>query len=191
MRTTGAKDASPDRRALLKAGIGLCAGLGTRTAAAQDAASLMPREGDLLVRDRDASATPLTPDMIVSGAQPVSAWAMDPVSRTVRSGSRLNALLLVHLDVQSLAPDTRARSVDGIVAYTAICTHNGCDIDDWVKTEQVLSCSCHSSMFDPKDGARVVDGPAPRALPALPLGIVDGRLVVAGPFTSKVGFEKG
>jgi nitrite reductase/ring-hydroxylating ferredoxin subunit len=191
MRTPSAKDASPDRRAVLKAGIVLCAGLATRTSAAQDAASLMPREGDLLVRDRDASATPLTPDMIVSGAPPISAWAMDPEARTVRSGSRLNALLLVRLDLQSLAPDTRARSADGIVAYTAICTHNGCDVDDWLKNEQVLSCSCHSSMFDPKDGARVVDGPAPRGLPALPLAIVGGRIVVAGPFTSKVGFEKG
>ena len=191
MRTTGTQNASADRRAVLKAGIVLCAGLATRTVAGQDAASLMPREGDLLVRDRDANATPLTPDMIVPGAPPISAWAMDPVARTVRSGSRLNALLLVRLELQSLAPDTRARSADGIVAYTAICTHNGCDVDDWLKNEQVLSCSCHSSMFDPKDGARVVDGPAPRGLPALPLAIVDGRLVVAGPFTSKVGFEKG
>jgi Rieske Fe-S protein len=35
----------------------------------------------------------------------------------------------------------------------------------------------------------VADGPAPRSLPALPLTLVDGRLVVAGPFTSRVGFE--
>jgi len=37
----------------------------------------------------------------------------------------------------------------------------------------------------------VVDGPAPRPLPALPLKIVDGALVVARPFTSPVGFERG
>ena len=184
-------DTLPDRRTALKAGIGVCAGLAFARASAQDAASLMPKEGDLLVRDRDASATPLTPDMIAAGASPIFAWAMDPVARTVSSGSRLNALLVLRLDPQSLAPDTRARSADGIVAYTAICTHNGCDVDDWLKTEQLLSCSCHSSVFDPKDAARVVDGPAPRGLPALPLAIADGRLVVAGPFTSKVGFEKG
>jgi len=46
-------------------------------------------------------------------------------------------------------------------------------------------------VFDPKDGARVVDGPAPRGLPALPLKVVEGKLVVAGPFTARVGFETG
>jgi Rieske Fe-S protein len=56
---------------------------------------------------------------------------------------------------------------------------------------QQVSCSCHSSTFDPKDGARVVDGPAPRPLPALPLKIVDGKLVVARAFTARVGFETG
>jgi rieske iron-sulfur protein len=33
----------------------------------------------------------------------------------------------------------------------------------------------------------VIDGPTPRALPALPLKIVDGKLAVARPFTSRVG----
>jgi len=37
----------------------------------------------------------------------------------------------------------------------------------------------------------IVSGPAPRVLPALPLKIVDGTLVVARPFTSRVGFEQG
>ena len=46
-------------------------------------------------------------------------------------------------------------------------------------------------MFDPKDGGRVVEGPAPRMLPALPLKVVDAKLVVAKPFTAAVGFEKG
>ena len=47
----------------------------------------------------------------------------------------------------------------------------------------MLECACHFSIFDPKDGGKVVDGPAPRVLPALPLKIVDGHLVVARPFT--------
>jgi hypothetical protein len=36
----------------------------------------------------------------------------------------------------------------------------------------------------------VVDGPAPRVLPALPLKIVDTKLVVAAPFTARIYFEK-
>ena len=37
----------------------------------------------------------------------------------------------------------------------------------------------------------MTDGPAPRNLPALPLQVADGRLLVAGPFTARPGFEQG
>jgi len=174
------------RREVLKGALALGLRLGQ-----EDPTAVRPKEGDLLVKPGDAGNTPLTPDDVPLGAKHTLAWAMDPAGRIVRSGSRLNQLLLVRLDPEKMAPETRARAAAGVLAYTAICTHNGCDIDDWLATEQLLSCSCHSSSFDPKDGARVVDGPAPRGLPALPLKIVDGKLVVAMPFTAPVGYEKG
>jgi Rieske Fe-S protein len=40
------------------------------------------------------------------------------------------------------------------------------------------------------EGAKVVSGPAPRRLPALPLKIADGQLVVAKPFTGRAGFQQ-
>jgi len=160
-------------------------------AAQDDPAAMRPKEGDLIVKAGDTAKTPLTPADIPLGAMQTVAWAMDPADGTVRSGSRLNAVMLLRLDPATLAPETRERSADGVVAYTLICTHNGCDIDDWLAAVQQVSCSCHSSTFDPKDGAKVVDGPAPRPLPALPLKIVDGKLVVARAFTTRVGFETG
>lgn len=183
-----------NRRAVLKAGIGLGLGLGfeSRAAAGQDdAASARPKEGDLLVRSGDSTRTPLTPGDVPLNAAQTLAWAMNPGDRTVRSGSRLNQLLLVRFDPEKLAADTRPRAADGVVAYTVICTHTGCDVGDWLADEQLLSCPCHFSTFDPKDGGKVLEGPAPRVLPALPLKIVDGHLVVAKPFTAPVGFEKG
>ena len=182
------------RRSVLKAGImlGLGCSLGSRGVAAQsDRAVVRPEEGDLLVRFGDANNRPLTPRDIAAGAAQTMAWSMEPGSRTVRSGSRLNQILLLRLDPEMLAADTRSRAVDGVVAYTSICTHTGCDVDGWQAAEQLLSCPCHDSIFDPKDGGRVVDGPAPRVLPALPLKIADGKLVVAKPFTAPIGFEKG
>jgi Rieske Fe-S protein len=182
------------RRVVLKAAVGLGIGLsfGSRADTGQDdSATARPQEGDLLVRSGDSSKTPLTPRDILTGAAQTMAWAIGPVSRTVRSGSRLNQILLLRLDPEKLTAETRSRAADGVVAYTAICTHTGCDVDEWVAAEQLLSCPCHFSTFDPKDGARVVDGPAPRVLPALPLKIVDGTLVVAKPFTARVAFEKG
>jgi rieske iron-sulfur protein len=56
---------------------------------------------------------------------------------------------------------------------------------------QRLMCFCHYSQFDPKDGARVVEGPAPRRLAALPLKLADGVLTVAGGFIGRVGFQPG
>jgi Rieske Fe-S protein len=116
------------------------------------------------------------------------AWAMDPSNKTVRSGSRLNRVLLVRLDPEKLSGKTKPRAADGVVAYTAICTHTGCEVTEWVD-EQILFCPCHASKFEPKDGGKVVDGPAPRDLPALPLKLVDGKLAVAKPFTARVAFD--
>jgi len=171
-------------------GCGLAFAIAPVRGTAQDEpAAIRPKEGDLLVRVGDAALVPLTPADIALAASQTMAWAMDPADKTVRSGSRLNRVMLVRLDPEKLAAETRARSADGVVAYTAICTHTGCEVTEWLADDQLLHCPCHFSKFDPKDAARVVDGPAPRTLPALPLKLVDGKLVVAGSFTTRVGFE--
>jgi rieske iron-sulfur protein len=190
---TDRNDICESRRAVLKIGVSLGVGLcfGSPAAAGQADAAALPKPGDLLIKSDDASKTPLTPADIPIVAKQTLAWAMDPSDGTIRSGSRLNQILLLRFAPEALSAETRARSADGVVAYTVICTHNGCDIDDWLADEQVLSCACHDSRFDPKDGAKVVDGPAPRELPALPLSVVDGKLVVAKPFTTRVGFDPG
>lgn len=180
---------SVSRREILKGGVAVLLAPVQPAGAQSDPAAIRPKEGDFLVKVDDASGRPLTPDDVVPGAAQTMAWPRDP-DGTIRSGSRLNRVLLVRLDPERLSPETRARAADGVVAYTAICTHTGCEVIDWHEDEQLLSCPCHYSKFDPRDGARVVDGPAPRTLPALPLQTVDGKLVVAKPFTTRVGFEQ-
>lgn len=180
------------RRAILKAGLGLGIGLipGMKASAQENPAVARPREGDLLIKAGDPATTPLTPADIPAGKQTM-AWAMDPNDKTVRSGSRLNRVLLVRLDPARLSTETQSRAVEGVTAYSAICSHSGCDVTEWVAEEALLFCPCHASKFDPKDGAKVVDGPAPRSLPALPLKLVNGALAVAKPFTAKITFEQG
>ena len=74
---------------------------------------------------------------------------------------------------------------DGVVAYSAICTHSGCEVDESLGGNETLYCSCHGSTFDARRAAApVISGPAPRRLPQLPLRVDGGRLVVAGPFDS-------
>jgi Rieske Fe-S protein len=160
-------------------------------AAAQKGRTARPAAGDLLVKQGDGGATPLTAADIAPGGTPTVAWPMSPDDKIVRNGSRLNRVVLVRLDPGALAATTQPRAAEGIVAYSAICTHTGCDVGVFLAEEQVLYCECHQSKFDPRDQARVVDGPAPRNLPALPLKVVDGRLVVGGPFSSRPGASEG
>jgi len=125
------------------------------------------------------------------GGPPLTAYPMEPTANIVRDDSRLNQILLVRLDPNRLNGDTRARAADGIVGYSAVCTHTGCDVWDWQPASSTIKCPCHFSEFDLKESARVLNGPAPRRLPALPLKVVDGAPTVAGGFVGRPGFETG
>ncbi len=157
-------------------GLGVITLLPHAAAAQDDPASARPKAGDLLVRDGDDAKTPLAAADLTDDAKPIVGWAMEPETKVVRSGSRFNRLVI-------------GRVGDVVFAYTAICTHDGCDVTDWLSDEHVLSCPCHYSKFDPTDGGRVKDGPAPRPLPQLPIAVMAGTLVVSGAFPSKVGYE--
>ncbi len=150
-------------------------------------ASERPKEGDFLVSIESAGSQALAPEAIPLGGPPVLAWPMEPAGNTVRNDSRLNKILLLRLDPKTLVGVTGERAAEGVVAYSAICPHAGCEVNVWVADQLVLECSCHYSHFNPREAAAVIDGPAPRALAALPLKIVDGKLAVAKPFTSRVG----
>ncbi len=62
------------------------------------------------------------------------------------------------------------------VAYSAICTHQRC-IVGYDGAEGTLECPCHGSIFDPANGAEVLNGPATRPLPEVPVRIENGRVV--------------
>jgi rieske iron-sulfur protein len=143
-----------------------------------------PKEGDYLVTADGGHADGLSPQDISS---PVIVWPMDAEARIVRNGSRLNKVLLVRLDPATLVGATRERAADGVVAYSAICPHAGCEVDGWIDEQQILECPCHNSKYNPREGAAIVEGPTTRVLAALPLKIVDGKLVVAKPFIGRLG----
>ena len=178
------------RRRALELGLGLA--LAPRLALAQtEAARERPKEGDLLVAvTAGSNPEPLKPDDVPLGDKQTFAWPMDPDTKTVRDGSRLNKVLLLRLDPGGFDSETKERTAEGVVAYSAICPHTGCDVTTWHPDRQLLECPCHYSMYDPKEGAKVVGGPSPRRLPALPLKIADGKLAVAKPFIGRPGFQQ-
>lgn len=159
-------------------------------ATAQDAAmSVPPQVNDLLAYAYgDKAGQPVGVDDLAVAAQQTFVFALDQATGTMKNGTRMNQVLLVRLDPASLTPETAARSVNGLVAYSGICSHTGCDVTDWNGESKRFQCPCHESQFDPGDGARVVGGPAPWQLAALPLKQVDGKVAVAGEFEGRLGF---
>ena len=184
------------RRSLLLTALaaGACLAAGRSTAAEEDqpGSDERPQKGDLLVlSEGEHAGEVIKPGDLKLGEPPVHAWPKDPKTSVIRKGSRLNEILVIKLDPGEMDDETRSRSADGIVAYSAICTHAGCPVTGWLKAEtgdrNVLKCFCHNSEFNPMESAQVAFGPAPRRLAALPLVIADGSFTVAATFVGKVG----
>jgi Rieske Fe-S protein len=147
-----------------------------------------PKKGDLLVfSEGDRAGQVIKPTDVVPGQPQVLAWAFDPAKKVPRDGSRLNQVLLVHVDAAKLSGPEESHAAGGIVAFSATCTHQQCPVTEWLSTSQHLQCPCHQSEYDPLQNCKVVAGPAPRPLPPLPLALVNGELQVAGPFIGRVG----
>lgn len=174
---------SPERRAFLRrsAGLGLALCLDPARAQDDDPRSQRPIAGDRLVlADATDAPTPLRADDVAADAtKPLVALPFDLASGIVRDASKLNRVLLVRLGAQEIA------------AFSAICTHEACAISAWIPAEQRLLCPCHFSKFDVRDGGAVVEGPAPRGLPRLPLRVDEGDvLVVDGGFSAPPGVRR-
>ena len=178
-----------ERRTVLTAGLGL--GLApwlSNVASADDPTSLAPRPGDkfaFLAGEKKGQV--VKADDLPLGGPQVQAYPIDPKSGVVRNGSRLNLIVLIRLDPSSMSEETRARAAEGVVAYSAVCTHQGCPVNMWTNEQNALVCSCHASVYDPRVDAQVLSGPAPRALPGLGLRLEDGVPVVAAGFSGHVG----
>ena len=190
----------PTRRALILSALaaGTCIAACKPAAAGEDqpGSDERPQKADVLIfSEGEHAGEVIKTEDLKLGGPPVRAWPKDPKTSVVRKGSRLNELVVVRLDPAELDDETRTRAADGIIAYSAICSHAGCPITAWVKAatgdKEVLKCVCHNSEFDPRRSAQVVLGPAPRRLAALPLEMADGSLTVAAKFVGKVGQQAG
>lgn len=146
-------------------------------------------KGTRLTRDPDG--TPLK----ASDVQIGSAVHVIPEGLSNETENWLNekakaVVLVVRLEEADLTEqeDRKSWSYHGIVAYSKICTHVGCPVALVEQHTHHLLCPCHQSTFDVSDGAKVVFGPANRALPQLPITVDDeGYLVAQSDFHEPVG----
>jgi rieske iron-sulfur protein len=97
-----------------------------------------------------------------------------------KEGDQRNLIQVVRL--------AAGEGAQGLVAYSAICTHLGCVVFSKLSDDGQIACPCHASKFDPAAKAAVRGGPAPRPLPALTLDVAaDGTLLVASPPDGPIG----
>jgi Rieske Fe-S protein len=148
----------------------------------------LPQKGDKLVFDAGPDdGKPVTADGVTDKSGVVLAVPTD-ASGAKKTKSRFSKVLLVRLKPEEIQDDYKANAVDGVVAFSAICTHQGCTINAFNPTSLHLECFCHHSEFRPADGGAVAHGPARKRLPMLPIAKGDGgALVVSAEFTSKPG----
>ncbi len=59
-------------------------------------------------------------------------------------------------------------------AFTAVCTHQSCTVA--MVKDNVITCPCHGSAYSAMDGS-VKNGPATRALRAIPITVDGGQVV--------------
>lgn len=76
------------------------------------------------------------------------------------------------------APAVLFRTKNGVFAYSAICTHQGCTVD-YSPQYKALLCPCHGAMYDPFSNAKVLSGPTNRPLDKVKVSVSGNWIVQA------------
>jgi len=140
---------------------------------------------------RDVSGTPIKASDVTIG----SAMHVVPDGLLDLEDNKLNekakaVVLLMRLNPEDMQISEGREDwhVDGIVAYSKICTHVGCPIALYEQHTHHLLCPCHQSTYDLTQECKVIFGPASHPLPQLPITVDDeGYLVAQSDFHEPVG----
>jgi thiosulfate dehydrogenase [quinone] large subunit len=76
------------------------------------------------------------------------------------------------------SPAVLFRTKNGVFAYSAVCTHQGCTVA-YQSSKKTLYCPCHGAEFDPFGNGKAVVGPARDPLSAVKVKIEGNWVVLA------------
>jgi ubiquinol-cytochrome c reductase iron-sulfur subunit len=175
------------RRALTAAFVGAIGLLGV--AALFPIRSLGTRPGASLVRTQwRAGRRAIGPDGDPLRADGIAVDTVVTVFPEGHEDAADSQTLLIRLPGDVAAPGPEGWSVDGIVAFSKLCTHAGCPVGLYQAETNELFCPCHQSTFSVVAGAKPVFGPATRPLPQLPIGVdEDGYVIALSDYSEPVG----
>jgi rieske iron-sulfur protein len=156
----------------------------------------IPVAGDpLIYLDGAKKGQPVAVADVVKDAPAIMVVAQDPATgkpRMHEGDSDKASVLLYRVDPSKISEGTKATdTVDGIVCYSAVCTHLGCMLVDWHAETKEPICPCHDAQFDLLDEGKNTAGARTRALPQIPIKAVNGNLVVDGEPTGYIGVKRG
>jgi thiosulfate dehydrogenase [quinone] large subunit len=108
------------------------------------------------------------------------------VATKTSSGSAVKILALSKIAVGQThqfalsngAPAVLFRTNNGVFAYSAVCTHQGCTVA-YKSSNKTLHCPCHGAEFDPFANGKAVQGPARDPLSAVKVKIEGNWVVLA------------
>jgi ubiquinol-cytochrome c reductase iron-sulfur subunit len=112
-----------------------------------------------------------------------------PQTDLATKGDSTTILVRLEPGLNKPRPGRNDWDIDGLVAYSKICTHAGCPVSLYEQQTHHLLCPCHQSVFDVPDGCRAIFGPASRSLPQLALGVDSEGYLIArnGDYTEPIG----
>ncbi|MFK7853499.1 MAG: Rieske 2Fe-2S domain-containing protein [Granulosicoccus sp.] len=156
------------------------------------ATKLYPQPGDRIqVANGELKDQFVKVDTLVLNAMGVEGFPYDPNANVLRRKNRLNRLLVLRLDPDEMDDATREKSAEGVVVYSALCTHRSCTIKSWMEEERHMRCHCHLSEFAALSEGSVKGGPARKQLPMVPVTVDgEGYIVATDGFTRKPGGAK-
>jgi rieske iron-sulfur protein len=125
---------------------------------------------------------------VVVDADPLTVQAKDSATGTVRDSDN-STILLYRVAADKIPADIADSTAEGVMAYSAVCTHLGCMLSQWTPKHEFM-CPCHDATFDPLKGGANTGGATARTLPILPIKVADGKIVVAGKFSGYVGVKR-
>jgi ubiquinol-cytochrome c reductase iron-sulfur subunit len=144
----------------------------------------------------DPTGRPLKPsDLEIGGVIHVQPEGVDQMADALEERAKAAVLVIRLAPDQITDPKQKRWAVDGIVAYSKICTHVGCPVGLYEQQTHHLLCPCHQSTFDVTRDCAVIFGPAARPLPQLPLDVnSEGYLISKDDFHEPIGpsfWERG